>query len=500
MDEQERFDISVGSGIISIFQRNNYKLERVFSEFIDNALQSFLDHRDELEKLEDGKKCIVSIVWGNDKILIEDNAYGMNKEEFGRALKLRATNPNADRPDQLSVYGMGLKYAAVYLGNIYSISSSCYNDAKMRHVVIDVKYLDDKNPEFLDVAIHDERISEHYTKIKFEDLQIKLTNSKQKNLISDLGTIYSHLIKDGTLSISINGINVTYQEPEIRLNNEDGQGGKYFRHLTGSFESEGKRYDYSGFIGILNKGNQNLTGLNLIQAKRCIELRYKPEALFGKGNSFQNSRVFGEIVFEGDNYILSFNKDKFVWADDGTEDNFIQSLKSNPDVAYIIKRAKGLRDDDDKKKLRSNVNKAIMNTNMVKCENSTEDKNLKSSKVDSQNNLGCIDNNSDTHSDEYFIEINNSNVKLLVKYEHSDANSKWLNLDKNDYGYLLNIDLDHKYITKNFPSQSSRTALSSIAIILATSILKAQKRGLKLIDSMNILEVINNSLNEEYEN
>ena len=48
--EEKNFDVTVGSGIISIFQRQNFRLERVFSEFIDNSLQSFLDHQDVLKK------------------------------------------------------------------------------------------------------------------------------------------------------------------------------------------------------------------------------------------------------------------------------------------------------------------------------------------------------------------------------------------------------------------------------------------------------------------
>ncbi|MEI3504860.1 MAG: hypothetical protein V8Q77_00930 [Bacilli bacterium] len=55
MNNIKEYDVTVESGIISIFQRQNFRLDRVFSEFIDNSLQSFLDHKEVLKELEDGK-------------------------------------------------------------------------------------------------------------------------------------------------------------------------------------------------------------------------------------------------------------------------------------------------------------------------------------------------------------------------------------------------------------------------------------------------------------
>ena len=46
----KKYDVTVESGIIAIFQSQTYKLERVFAEFIDNSLQSYLDHSEQLSK------------------------------------------------------------------------------------------------------------------------------------------------------------------------------------------------------------------------------------------------------------------------------------------------------------------------------------------------------------------------------------------------------------------------------------------------------------------
>ena len=138
-----------------------------------------------------------------------------------------------------------------------------------------------------------------------------------------MGIIYKHYIQDGTLTITINKVAVKHNKLELRRK-EDGS--KYFEKFDGSFVSDGVTYKYNGWIGILSVGNQSITGLNLIQARRCVQLGWKPEAIFGKGNSFQNSRVVGEIIFSGDHSILSYDKDQFVWSDNGTEELFINLL------------------------------------------------------------------------------------------------------------------------------------------------------------------------------
>ena len=42
------YDVTVESGIIAIFQSQSYKLERIFAEFIDNSLQSYIDHEEHI--------------------------------------------------------------------------------------------------------------------------------------------------------------------------------------------------------------------------------------------------------------------------------------------------------------------------------------------------------------------------------------------------------------------------------------------------------------------
>lgn len=273
-------------------------------------------------------------------ILITDNAFGMTDDEFARALKLKAFNPKASEKNRLSVYGMGLKYAAVYLGNHYLISSTCYGEKVRRFAEIDVPTFEKTNPTKLPAKISDELEEERGTELKITNLRISKTPTKEKDLREKLGLVYQHYIYDGILSISVNKIPVNYEKPKLRKKEE---GGSYCENFESSFESGGIKYNFNGWIGILPKGNQSIAGLNLVQARRCIQLNWRPEKLFGKGNSFQNQRIVGEVVFDGDHSILSYDKDQFVWADNGAEEAFIKKLSQLPGVHYIISECKTLK-------------------------------------------------------------------------------------------------------------------------------------------------------------
>jgi hypothetical protein len=541
MSSTMNFDVTVDSGIIEIFQRENFKLERVFSEFVDNSLQSFLDHQDELKIMPSGGKCIVNILWNDESILITDNAYGMNEEEFGRALKLKATNPNALKSNQLSVYGMGLKYAAVYLGNHYAIDSTAFGSKINYHAEIDVPEFASKNPKTVKAALSDAFPDDHQTKIQITSLRVKRTPQKILDLRQKLGTIYNHYISKGILTIIVNNIPVHFKMPELR-SGDDGQ--PYYRNFDDSFTAAGKTYKFTGWIAILKKGDQAITGLNLIQANRCIELGYKPHDLFGKGNSFQNSRVIGEVVFEGENYILSFNKDKFVWVDDGAEDAFLNSLKNNPNIQYIKHQAIKLRKTEDAdamaKKTEDNLHKkGVAGIKVVEkeagAEPSVEAKPKESASpaavapnatpsekipddgasaktvpevtpADTVSTVQKADDEMTPESHEgedkpkKYLKcqtiVSGKETNLYVDVCEGEANGDWMRLEQLNGDWILHVNYKNKFIVDNFGNQNSKVGANSLAILIATAVLKAQESGLKLVNAVAFLNTLNKMMGD----
>lgn len=336
---EEFVDIRVGSGAIKLFERIEIPIFNAFCEFIDNSLQSYLEHEVELRKVAQ-MRCKVEISWTNDQIVIKDNAYGMDRESFGRAMKWNA--PRDHYPaGSLSKYGMGLKYAAINLGAVWSIKTTELGSEVEFNGTVDSDYLSRYNPEKLPLTRNAVSAGQHYTVITITKLHKKFTEKDLKDALSKLGSIYQYFLDKNMLSIEINRNKVTYDEPKYWL---DEDGNEYYEIISnGKFNFDGKTYEYTGAIGILNKGSNSKAGLTLMQNHRGITLFYKPHEIFGTGNTFMSQRIVGTIEFKGDSWIARVNKDGLLWQSSGLEERFLVDLKSKENVKKLIRICNDLR-------------------------------------------------------------------------------------------------------------------------------------------------------------
>src|SRR5277367_6800668 len=90
---QQRVSIRPGVGILSVLRHLNYKPWFAMAEFVDNSLQSYLQNRDQLEKLH-GKdfrlKVDIEIDRSDEtRITIRDNAAGIASTDYARAFRRR---------------------------------------------------------------------------------------------------------------------------------------------------------------------------------------------------------------------------------------------------------------------------------------------------------------------------------------------------------------------------------------------------------------------------
>lgn len=214
--------------------------------------------------------------------------------------------------------------------------------------------------------------------------------------------------------------------------------------------------------------------------------------MFDKGNSFQNSRVIGEVVFEGDNYVLSFNKDKFVWADDGAEDAFLETLYNNPDVNYIIKTSKKLRFNDDEEKVKNKTKSAFSGKGVVYESPDKTDNNGGKNKETAPK--AEIKDNNEPSYEKCFVEVDGNKVPLYVDTQQGISSDDWIILDKHNDGYLVKINFGNKFIGTKFNTTASKVASNAMALVLVKSILKAQNSGLKLSEALILLKSINTTM------
>src|SRR5204862_5962159 len=87
---KESVSIRPGVRVLSVLRHLNYKPWFALAEFVDNSLQSFLDHADDLRSQEGGGyKLRVTIELDDDgrRITIRDNAAGIHANDYARAFR-----------------------------------------------------------------------------------------------------------------------------------------------------------------------------------------------------------------------------------------------------------------------------------------------------------------------------------------------------------------------------------------------------------------------------
>src|SRR5687768_9998541 len=121
-DQTTTVNIRPGVSVLSVFRHLNYKPWYAVAEFVDNALQSYLTNLAELQSLHgDTLKLRVDIELDSTdggQLTVRDNAAGIHSRDYDRAFKAAAIPP--DRTG-LSEFGVGMKSAACWFGNEWSV-------------------------------------------------------------------------------------------------------------------------------------------------------------------------------------------------------------------------------------------------------------------------------------------------------------------------------------------------------------------------------------------
>lgn len=290
------------------------------AEYIDNSLQSFLVHKDVLSKINPGGKLRVEIFIDTDadKIVITDNAWGIEAENYQRAFELANIPLDASG---LSEFGMGMKVSSIWFSDIWTVETCAYQERVKKTVKFDIKEVVDNQETSLNVVEKEAASTEHYTKITLS----KLSQNKPKQLAAikrHLSSTYTKFIREGILDLVINGELQTVSEPKILV-------APYFRKVGGqitkegdpqtwridiSFAPAGSKYKVSGFIGVLETMSTDKdNGFLLFRRGRAIgysgDEKYRPYPLCGQIGSPQYKRIFGELSVDGFN--VSFQKNAF---------------------------------------------------------------------------------------------------------------------------------------------------------------------------------------------
>jgi len=347
----EKVGIRPDVGVLGVLRNLNYQPWYALAEYVDNSIDSYLKNKEALLAIEgpDYRLYVeIEIDSTGKEIRILDNAAGIAAGDIGRALQVASPPPNRQG---LSEFGMGMKAASCWFSPLWSIKTKALGEGVARVIKFDVDHIISSNIQELDVERRIMPATEHFTAIKLS----RVANPPHKRTLtkikSHLASIYRGFILSGDLVLTVNGDVLAYEMPEVLeaplYSKSKGESVRWWQEV--SFEC-GKGKSVRGFAAIRETGSTAEAGFSLFRRGRVIvgshEEVYRPEAIFGRGNSYRSQRLFGEFHLEG--FGVSHTKDGFQW--DGCEEEFLELVEkalSNP-AKPLLKQIDNYRKNAEK--------------------------------------------------------------------------------------------------------------------------------------------------------
>jgi hypothetical protein len=327
----DRVNIRPEVSILSVLRHLNYKPWFAIAEFVDNSLQSFIQSRERLVALHGaGYRLKVDIeidATPPGRIVVRDNAAGIAKKDYARAFK--PAEPPADRSG-LSEFGMGMKSAACWLALEWTVRTKALHETVERAIAFDVADIVQNRIEELDIKTRRTAPESHYTELILEGLH-KIPQGRTISKIKDhLASIYRVFLMDDVLELTFNEEPLTFQEPAILraayYKTTNAEPVLWRKDIDFDF-GEGQKV--TGFAALRERASVSGAGFALFRRNRLIQGSgdegYRPEAVFGKSNSYRYQRLFGELHLDG--FEVSHTKDGFRWEEH--EELFLEFLEQH---------------------------------------------------------------------------------------------------------------------------------------------------------------------------
>ena len=480
--------------VYSAFRYINNKVWNALAEYIDNSIQSFLDHRTVLSKINhDGKLNIsLNIDIDNDVITIEDDAFGIEEHNYQRAFELANIPLDAKG---LNEFGMGMKVSSIWLSDIWTVETSAYGDAVKKTLTFDIKEVVDNQETELPVKEEIINKEDHFTKITLTKLSLNKPSMRQLSYIKKhLASIYIKYIRENVVNLVVNDEKLEFKELPILkapyYKTPKGEEIVWRKNITFSApkpNGEGY-YIANGFIGVLETMSTSTdNGFLLFRRGRVIgssyDDRYRPTELCGQVGSPRYKRIFGELDLDG--FDVSFTKNSF--QEDGDFEAFIDLLKdeilhdSSLDLFgqaqnYVKPKSQKEKKDLGKtliSKVAQELSKPIEVPSDVATESETltnEEHPVKEYEVDTSNNLIVEESPNENKIEPITTTVklqNGEEIELTIKCEQGNSDTIFYTLIKEaDSKYTSTINLRNPFFDMYSESLSTANGLEQIAYVI----------------------------------
>ena len=318
--------LELGLDVIRSYKRMAYEPWTALGEFVDNSTQSYFNNREALDKAfaAEGEKLTVRIVFEKDgpgMLRISDNAMGMSRAELEHAMHVGL--PPANRNGR-SRYGLGMKQAACWFGNKWTITTKKLGETSEYTVSLNVDKAAEGDGDLHEKESTGHSPQEHYTRIEITDLNQRLHGRTLGKVRQYLAGMYSLDIENGELILQWQNTALVVENNWDFLTSSLGE--KYRKDFE--FKVHGKKA--WGWVGVLGAGARSKAGFAIAHNGRMIRVwpnAWRPEDLFGStegSNDLVNQRLMGVIHL--DDFEVSHTKDAIHW--EGDEEDLVQeSLK-----------------------------------------------------------------------------------------------------------------------------------------------------------------------------
>lgn len=472
--------IAIGTTMFARYADLPNTVSHAIAEFIDNALQSYRDNKERLLSIDpDFKfKVAVDFEWNADDnraktIKISDNAGGLNFQSFQKAF-ITAETPEDNKG--LNEFGMGMKTAAGWLGNTWSVQTTALEESVERFYKFDLQYVLDNDLKELPYTETPCPIQDHYTIITISAPTKNSPSCKSLEKIKiELASVYRQSLRAHEMDLYVYGDPLSFEEYPILEAPFARTPDKKSIYWKKDIDFKFGKYRATGFIAILREINNTQNGLVLLRRGRVIvgaetDGRYFPKSLFGSQGNFRFKRLFGELELEG--FEVSFNKNDI--QDKENLEALMEALKGEIHTKEfdLYTQADEYRLDENRKVVRKLIRK---HDSSAKSDKRPID--IFTPKVKDQ----TIFPNTDTpvttettvigeYKDTY--KIKESQYTLTVQYVSDNGdNLFWVDVSKkNEHEITCKVDTNHIFF-KHFgkPTDSVTAILKTLAIAKFTA-------------------------------
>jgi hypothetical protein len=340
----DQLSLQLGLQTIESYKRLSYTPWHALAEFVDNSTQSFANNRAQVEAAlaSEQEPFRVNIVYDRNegRIRVSDNATGMSREELEYALHVGA-RPSIQ--SGRSKFGMGLKTAACWLGNTWSVRTKKLGETTEYEVVVDVPRIAAGDNALPTEERPDQPPQTHYTILEIWDLNRPLQGRTIGKIKEFLRSMYRIDLSEGILDLRWQHEKLDWEFPDSEFAS-DREGNLYRKDFA--FDVGEKHV--TGWVGVLDRGSRAKAGFSILHAERVVKgwpESWRPESIYGQfegRNDLINQRLVGEIRL--DDFEVTQAKDDILWF--GDEQDAVEKALKEQTSDYISVARERRRGDE----------------------------------------------------------------------------------------------------------------------------------------------------------